>query len=65
MSIDYYNQNAEKFIKDTINVDMGQLYGRFEKHLNHCDTILDIGCGSGRDSQYFMEKGYDLSLIHI
>lgn len=60
MSIDYYNQNAEKFIKDTINVDMGQLYEGFEKYLNHGDTILDIGCGSGRDSQYFMEKGYEV-----
>ena len=26
--------------------------------LNEGNTILDFGCGSGRDTKYFLEKGY-------
>jgi 2-polyprenyl-3-methyl-5-hydroxy-6-metoxy-1,4-benzoquinol methylase len=60
MSIDYYDKNSEKFIEDTFNLNMELLYEPFEKELKEGDTILDIGCGSGRDSKYFAEKGYDV-----
>ena len=60
MSIEYYNKNAKNYIKDTFNVDMQKLYNVFEKYLNQGDTLLDIGCGSGRDSRYFLEKGYNV-----
>jgi cyclopropane fatty-acyl-phospholipid synthase-like methyltransferase len=46
MSIEYYNKNAEMYIKDTVTVDMRKLYNVFEKYLNQGDTVLDIGCGS-------------------
>lgn len=45
------------YINDTMNVDMRKLYDVFEKYLTQEDTILDIGCGSGRDSRYFLGKG--------
>jgi len=60
MSIEYYNKNAKNYIKDTFNVDMQKLYNVFEQYLNKGDTVLDIGCGSGRDSRYFLEKGYNV-----
>lgn len=25
---------------------------------NHCQTVLDIGCGNGRDSEFFFRKGF-------
>ncbi len=60
MSIEYYNKNAKKYINDTENVEMSNLYSKFEKYLSAKASILDIGCGSGRDSLYFKEKGYDV-----
>jgi 2-polyprenyl-3-methyl-5-hydroxy-6-metoxy-1,4-benzoquinol methylase len=60
MFIEYYDKNAEMYINDTMNVDMSELYNVFEKYLSEGDTVLDIGCGSGRDSRYFLEKGYNV-----
>lgn len=59
-SVDYYNSNAERYLIDTENADMSRLYVMFEKYLKPGDTILDIGCGSGRDSKYFAEKNYNV-----
>ena len=57
-TIDYYNINAENFIENTRNVDMYLAQDKFLHLLNEGATILDFGCGSGRDTRYFMDKGY-------
>jgi SAM-dependent methyltransferase len=59
-TIDYYNQNAEAFVQGTLNADMGAHYSRFLSYLPSSGRILDLGCGSGRDSRYFMDKGYEV-----
>lgn len=56
--MNYYNEHAKDFIEGTINCDMSVQYEFFEKYLNNPETILDLGFGSGRDSLYFMNKGY-------
>jgi len=59
----YYTENADGFISNTMNCDMSVQYAFFEKHLNNAKTIMDLGFGSGRDSLYFMSKGYDVYSI--
>lgn len=59
-TITYYNQNAEEYFNKTVNVAMQELYDQFEAYLKPGDKILDLGCGSGRDSRYFLSKGYDV-----
>lgn len=59
-TISYYNQNAEEYFNKTVNVSMQELYDQFEAYLKPGDKILDLGCGSGRDSRYFLSKGYDV-----
>lgn len=59
-TITYYNQNAEEYFNKTVNVSMQALYDQFEAYLNPGDKILDLGCGSGRDSKYFLSKGYEV-----
>ena len=59
-TITYYNQNAEEYFNNTVNVSMQESYDQFEAYLKPGDKILDLGCGSGRDSRYFLSKGYDV-----
>ena len=68
--IDYYNKYAAKVFEDTVDENMDDITSRFLEMLEEGDTILDMGCGSGRDSLTFYNLGYDvtpldLSLIHI
>lgn len=42
---------------------MSEPCDRFLKHVAPSGKILDLGCGSGRDSVYFMEHGYDVCAV--
>ena len=56
-TLNYYNQNADSFIQGTVSVDFSQVQDKFLERLNEGDYILDFGCGSGRDTKYFLKKG--------
>lgn len=58
---DYYNKNAEDFSSESLKIDMSGLYRRFIPHLPTSGSILDAGCGSGRDSKYFKSIGYTVT----
>ncbi|MDZ7672895.1 MAG: methyltransferase domain-containing protein [Halanaerobiales bacterium] len=62
-TIEYYNKNAEKYYENTVDVDMSPLYKEFIKHIKENGHILDAGCGSGRDSLYFLKQGYEVTAI--
>lgn len=57
---DYYQENAKEYIGKTMNADVSDLYSKFEKYLPPGSKILDLGFGSGRDSLYFLSKGYEV-----
>ena len=59
-SVDYYELHSEEFIRSSINADLSVLYGRFEALIPDGCYILDLGCGSGRDSKHFLDKGYSV-----
>jgi len=62
-TIDYYNNNALDYFYQTINADMSKQYELFLKYLNNNSKILDFGCGSGRDTLYFKNLGYEVDAI--
>lgn len=62
-TIEYYNRNAEAYASDTINVDFSLAQNRFLSYIPSGGSILDFGCGSGRDSKYFKEKGFIVDAI--
>ena len=62
-TIDHYNQYADEFIASTFEVDMESLYQPFLAELPEGTWILDVGCGSGRDTLAFKNKGYQVEAI--
>ena len=59
----YYNQNADIFIEGTQNADMSEQYRFFLKYLTPGSKLLDLGCGSGRDSAYFSSLGFEVTAV--
>lgn len=59
-SIEYYDRNAEQFIRSTFEADMSKLLEKFISYLPEKARILDVGCGSGRDSLWLMDRGYEV-----
>lgn len=59
-TIEYYNQNADVFVRGTRLVDFTVIQEHFIEMIPSGSKILDFGCGSGRDTKYFLEKGYQV-----
>lgn len=60
-STKYYDENAQNYFETTVEYDVSSLYGLFLPYLFPKAKILDAGCGSGRDSQFFLTQGYDVT----
>ena len=61
ITLNYYNSNAAVFSEATKNVDFSEVQQIFIKHLSTDASILDFGCGSGRDTKYFLDQGYHVT----
>ena len=56
----YYSENVSDFCEQTVLLPMHEAYQLFLPHLSAGARILDLGCGSGRDSKFFVENGFDV-----
>lgn len=61
MTNNYYQQQAESFFNNTFDVDMSPLYQAFLTSIPAGGHIVDAGCGSGRDSRYFADHGFEIT----
>jgi mutator protein MutT len=57
----YYSSNATAYCEETRAIQVEDLYDRFLIHVKPGGHILDLGCGSGRDSKSFRERGYTVT----
>lgn len=57
-TIDYYNSHAKSYIDSTVDVEFSETQERFLRYLSPGARILDFGCGSGRDTKYFLGRGF-------
>lgn len=62
-TIYYYNSNATAFTNSTVAVDFIETQNNFISYLPTQSLILDFGCGSGRDTKYFLTQGYQVEAI--
>lgn len=62
-TLEYYNENARHFTEETVNVDFSELQNKFLNKLQENARILDFGCGAGRDTKYFLNKGFVVDAI--
>lgn len=62
-TLGYYDNHADEFYKSTVNVEFAIMQKHFLSKLKVGSHILDFGCGSGRDTKYFLEQGYSVEAI--
>ena len=62
-TLDYYNKNASSFAETTMDVDFHDTQKHFQKVLPEQGYILDFGCGSGRDTKYFLSQNFKVDAI--
>jgi SAM-dependent methyltransferase len=62
-SVEYYDKNAVEYFERTVDINMQTLWDLFTDQLPEGASILDLGCGSGRDSAYFISCGFDVTAM--
>jgi SAM-dependent methyltransferase len=62
-TVEYYNKNAAEYFESTVNIDMQDICEKYIGLLPEGGSILDLGCGSGRDSDYFISCGFDVTAM--
>ena len=60
-TLSYYDEHAQEFSDATVDISFDHMYKPFEDRLAPGASILDLGCGSGRDSLHFIERGYQVT----
>lgn len=59
----YYSANANRFASSTVDVEFSSMQARFTSLLSPGASILDFGCGSGRDAKAFADAGFTVTAI--
>ena len=56
---DFYEKNHRQYFDSTFAIDSSVFLEPLARLLEPAATILDIGCGSGRDLLWFSKKGFN------
>ena len=57
-TIEYFDEKAERCFADAFTITERTNQDHFLSYVKPDGSILDFGCGSGRDTAYFRERGY-------
>ncbi len=59
-TIKFYNERASYFVPKWLAINPAVFQDEFLTYIKPGGIILDLGCGSGRDSKVFLERGYEV-----
>lgn len=62
-TIGFYDANAASYVAETAGVEFGALQREFARRLPKGGRVLDLGCGSGRDSLAFLGAGFVVDAV--
>lgn len=62
-TLSYYESNAEEYVNETLGLDISEIRDSFISQLPANAHILDLGCGSGRDSCAFLDRGFTVTAV--
>ncbi|WP_176814211.1 class I SAM-dependent methyltransferase [Pseudomonas sp. NFACC13-1] len=57
-TLKYYEDTCREYDRFSSSIDMGEQWASFESMLPSGGTVLDLGCGTGRDIKHFLEAGF-------
>lgn len=57
-TLSFYQKNASQYFSETVGLDISSNRARFLNLIPKKGHILDLGCGSGRDSRFFLDNDY-------
>lgn len=59
--VDYYTTAFEDYFKETFSLDPSLFLNPLVRYLRPGASILDVGCGSGRDMLWLSQRGYKVT----
>ena len=57
---EFYDGDPQGYSDNTVECDVSDILGRFASHLNPGSRVLDLGCGSGRDTIALRSMGFSV-----
>lgn len=60
-TLSFYQKNAAQYFLETLDLDISSNRERFLNFIPKEGHILDLGCGSGRDSRFFLDNDYKVT----
>lgn len=59
-TLKFYDSQAKSFAESTLAINLSRHYEVFSKYVPS-GHVLDLGCGAGRDSKFFLDHGYTVT----
>jgi SAM-dependent methyltransferase len=63
MTVGRYNSHSDEYAGAYEQADMDALHGLLLRHLPARGRVLEIGCGSGRDAAFLIDKGFEVTAV--